>query len=77
MSDDEADEAELLAELRARDARIEQLRLERDAFSKNFELLKEADLELKHELDNTRREVRFLLLRRRDMPVPCARPPAA
>jgi len=77
MSDDEADEAELLAELRARDARIEQLRLERDAFSKNFELLKEADLELKHELDNTRREVRFLLQRRRNMPVPCARPPAA
>ena len=57
MSDDEADEAELLAELRARDARIEQLRLERDAFSKNFELLKEADVELKHDLDNTRREV--------------------
>ncbi len=58
MSDDEAaDEAELLAELRARDARIEQLGLERDAFSRNFELLKDADLELKHELDNTRREV--------------------
>ena len=58
MSDEEADEAELLAELRARDARIEQLQLERDAFSKNFELLKDADLELKHDLDNARREVR-------------------
>ena len=47
MSDEEAaDEAELLAELRARDARIEQLGLERDAFSKNFELLKVCTLPL-------------------------------
>ena len=58
--DDAASDAELLAELRARDARIEQLRLERDAFAKNFELLKEADVELKHELDGTRRQVRPL-----------------
>ena len=61
MADDDAtSDAELLAELRARDARIEQLRLERDAFAKNFELLKEADVELKHELDGTRRQVRPL-----------------
>ena len=65
MADDDAtSDAELLAELRARDARIEQLRLERDAFAKNFELLKEADVELKHELDGTRRQVRPLSHRR-------------
>ena len=65
MADDDAtSDAELLAELRARDARIEQLRLERDAFAKNFELLKEADVELKHELDGTRRQVRPLPHRR-------------
>ena len=62
--DDAASDAELLAELRARDARIEQLRLERDAFAKNFELLKEADVELKHELDGIRRQVRPLFHRR-------------
>jgi len=65
MADDDAtSDAELLAELRARDARIEQLRLERDAFAKNFELLKEADVELKHELDGIRRQVRPLSHRR-------------
>ena len=65
MADDDAtSDAELLAELRARDARIEQLRLERDAFAKNFELLKEADVELKHELDGTRRQVHLLSHRR-------------
>ena len=35
---------DMLAELRQRDLRIEQLRMERDAFAHNFELLKELEV---------------------------------
>lgn len=48
---------DMLAELRQRDLRIEQLRMERDAFAHNFELLKEQVTEHKHELDETRQNL--------------------